>query len=188
LKKRTKKRGWARFIVLPLVFCWLAAQAADDFRIYETGTEIQVVTPYGNKTLSGDYQIEGSSNYRIEVPIQDLMPKEKPGRPWEQNRQPASREEFGFSPPPANGAGGYDDTDRLVLEANHLYNQARYFDATLIVENILKKNPKYVRAWLMKGSLMYVQGQKDLAKKAWDEAVNLAPQDQEVRMVLERYK
>lgn len=187
MKKRAKKRGWTRFIVLPLVLSWLAAQAADDFRVYETGTEIQVVTPYGNKTLSGDYPIEGSSNYRIEVPIADLMPKEKPGRPWEQ-RAPASKEDFGFSPPPYKGVHDYDDTDRLVLEANHLYNQGRYFDATLVVETILKKNPKYVRGWLMKGSLMYVQGQKDLAKKAWDEAVTISPDDTEVRTALERYK
>ena len=56
------------------------------------------------------------------------------------------------------------------------------------METILKKNPKYVRGWLMKGSLMYVQGQKDLAKKAWDEAVTISPDDTEVRTALERYK
>jgi len=179
-------KSLGKLVLLPLALGWLGAQAADDFRVYETGTELQVVTPYGNKTITGDFPIETSSNYRIEVPLADLMPAKKDPRPWEQ-RGPASKDEWGFSPPPVR-AGDYDDSDKLVLEANHLYNQGRYFDASLVVESLLRRNPKYTRAWIMKGSLMYVQGQKDLAKKAWDQAISLSPDDVEVREALERYK
>ncbi len=169
---------------------WFAAQATEDFRVYETGTELQVVTPYGNKTITGDFPIETSSNYRIEVPLQDLVPAPAKDKPWEkyERRNPSSQGENGFSPPQIRAMQDYDDTDRLVLEANHLYNQGRFYDASNVVEEILKRNPKYVRALLMKGSLMYVQGQKDLAKKAWEEASLLQPGDKEIKGIMERYK
>lgn len=185
MKRMSSTSRAIRLLALSWLVLW-PAEAVEDFRVYETGTELQVVTPFGKKTISGDFPIEKSANYRIEIPLQDLMP-EKKDRPWE--RLPASRgEEFGFQPPASKAAEAYDDTDKLVLEANRLYNQGRYYDSTLVVEAIIKKNPKYSRAWLMKGSLMYVQGQKDLAKKAWEEALALSPNDAEIRTALERYK
>lgn len=169
------------FIASCLIGC--LAQANDNFRVYETGTQLQVVTPYGNKIIEGDFPIESTSGYRVEIPLSDLAPAKKDPIP-DLRRPAAVGEEWGFSPPPGN----YDDTDRLLLDANHLYNQGRFYDATLVVETLLKRNPKLQRAWLMKGSLMYVQGQKDLAKKAWEQAVALAPGDESVKGILERYK
>ncbi len=82
----------------------------------------------------------------------------------------------------------YDDTDRMVLEANRLYNKRKYYEATQVVEEIIRKKPEYVRAWIMKGSLMYVQKQNDLAKRAWQQALALEPNNSQVKTFLDKLK
>jgi len=81
----------------------------------------------------------------------------------------------------------YDSTDRLILEANHLYNRGKFYEASVYVEELIRKNPGFVRAWVMKGSLLYVQGYSDLAKKAWAQAAQLDPADPQVKDILKRY-
>jgi tetratricopeptide (TPR) repeat protein len=82
----------------------------------------------------------------------------------------------------------YDDTARLVLEANHLYNRGKFYEASIYVEELIRKKPDFARGWVMKGSLLYVQGFKDMAKQAWQKALALAPTDQEVKDLLQRYR
>jgi len=82
----------------------------------------------------------------------------------------------------------YDDSDEKILEANWLYNHRRYFEASTMVKRILIKQPNLIRAWIMKGSLLFVQGEKDLAVKAWQHAQTLDPKNAEVRELLEKYK
>jgi cytochrome c-type biogenesis protein CcmH/NrfG len=76
----------------------------------------------------------------------------------------------------------------MVLEANWLYNHRRYFEASTLVKRILTKQPNLVRGWVMKGSLLYVQGEKSLARKAWEHAQTLDPENVEVKQLLEKYK
>ncbi len=82
----------------------------------------------------------------------------------------------------------YDETDRMVLEANRLYNKKKFYESTQVVEEILRKKPDYARAWVMKGSLMYAQKQSDLAKKAWQQALVLEPNNLQVKNLLEKFK
>lgn len=81
----------------------------------------------------------------------------------------------------------YDSTERLVLEANHLFNRGKYFEASIYVEELIRKHPEMVRAWVMKGSLLHVQGFSDLAKKAWAKAAEIDPEDPQVRDLTKRY-
>ena len=81
----------------------------------------------------------------------------------------------------------YDDTDRFVLEANRLYNRGKFYESANVIEELLRKNPTYVRGWIMKGSVMHMQGQRDLAKKAWQQALSLDPQNPEIKSILKSY-
>jgi len=219
------KRNW------PLILVSLISVhtfAADQFSVKESGDNLELVTPWGTKTLVGDIGFKNNGNYRIEIPLEDLRPvfpskptpaeaEEKPDEPPKKkltkkepkaseasedddddstdepeepkakqpnkDRQPQSIPQIA-SPLTVE----YDDTDKLVLEANHFYNQGRYFEATEDVEEILRKKPDYVRGWIMKGSLMYVQNQKDIAKKAWEKAQTLEPENAQVKSLLERYR
>ncbi len=82
----------------------------------------------------------------------------------------------------------YDDTDRLVLEANRLYYKKKFAESTNVVEELIRRKPTYVRAWIMKGSLMFVRGQRDLAQAAWKQALELEPENGEIKQIMERYK
>lgn len=90
--------------------------------------------------------------------------------------------------PPTPIVDTYDDSDKLIVEANYLYNKGRFYDATVVMENVLRRRPTYVRGWIMKGSLMYVQGHKDLARKAWKQALDLDKNNNEVKELLQRVK
>ena len=81
-----------------------------------------------------------------------------------------------------------DDTARMIVEANRFYNQGKYYEALLYVEEVLRKKPQFVRAWVMKGSLLYVQGHKDLAKEAWENVLKFEPENQQIQGLLQRYK
>src|SRR5207253_1866924 len=80
------------------------------------------------------------------------------------------------------------DVARLVVEANRFYNQGKYYEAMIHVDELTKKRPEFVRGWIMKGSLLYVQGQKDLAKEAWEKAQEMDPKNSEIKNYLSRYR
>lgn len=81
-----------------------------------------------------------------------------------------------------------DDTARLIVEANRFYNQGKYYEAQVYIEEVLRRKPKYVRAWVMKGSLLYVQGHKDLAQEAWKSVLEFDPENKQVKDLLSRYR
>lgn len=81
-----------------------------------------------------------------------------------------------------------DNNDGLILKANRLFHKGRYYEAALYIDEIIRRNPKSLRAWLMKGSALYKLGQKDLAQKAWQQASVLDTEKKQTNGILERYK
>ncbi len=220
--------GKRSYLLLPLVLLVSAdSSALDQFSVKETGDNLELVTPWGTKTLVGDIGFKNNGNYKIEIPLSDLKPvypsknttsdndsdddKADHKREASKKKSKSSKEDADADddddaddfdtqkvadkdrkpqslPPLAPLVVEYDDTDKLVIEANHFYNQGKFFEASEDVEEILRKKPDYVRGWIMKGSLMYVQNQKDLAKKSWEKAQSLEPTNPQVKTLLERYK
>ena len=138
------------------------------------GNLVQVVTPYGSKLLFGDNGFGQYDSYRLEIPIKDFAD--------------ASR---GYPGLRGNSDGGSQpwqaqDEDSLVVKANELYNQGKFSDSMAFVEEILSRNPSNVRGWIMKGSLMHVMGNKDLAVKAWKRALELDPGNANIQRILEK--
>lgn len=173
-----------------------------DYQVVPNGNNLELTTPYGKRILFGDRGLRESRGYRIEIPLSELQPAELPKAPPSLREiASAQAEEVSQKPeeaePPKSltlsektqaAAPLYDDTDRLILEANRLYNRGKYYAASLTVEDLISKRPDYARAWVMKGSLMYVQGQKDLAKAAWKKAIELDPTNEQVKTYLGRIK
>lgn len=81
-----------------------------------------------------------------------------------------------------------DDVGRLVYEANHFFNQGKFYEAMAHVDELTKRRPDFVRGWIMKGSLLYVQGEKNLAKEAWEKALEIEPGNVEIKNYLSRYR
>lgn len=196
--------------------CLLFADSNENYRVHETPAGIELITPYGKKLIMGDYAPDGGFNYNISIPMSEIKPLTTPtpsatpqpqsptvmmmpGFPGqggtinenttvtvtkkieEERREPAS-------PIPPKIIVEYDETDRMVLEANRLYNKKKFYDSTQVVEEILRRKPDYTRAWVMKGSLMYAQKQPDLAKKAWQQALLLEPNNEQVKSLLNKLK
>lgn len=180
-----------------------------DYQVVPNGNNLELITPYGKRVLFGDRGLRESRGYRIEIPLSELQPLElqkalqsareiastKPeevAKKTDEAKPPESAESAAKSLVPPNqtpvAVPIYDDTDRLILEANRLYNRGKYYAASLTVEDLISKRPDYARAWVMKGSLMYVQGQKDLAKAAWQKAIELDPKNEQVKAYLGRIK
>lgn len=183
---------------------------AADYRALEHEKLLHLKTPSGEKTVIGDYD---ANNYRIEIPIEELDPalkekakngensifntntenstvesKEKEKETTVKETQIIHEREIASKPEPSRVIVEYDDTDRLVLEANRLFNKRKYFEAVAVVDELIRRKPSHVRAWIMKGSLMYVRGQKELAKTAWKQAQALEPENKEIKSILEKYR
>lgn len=196
--------------IASFMFAWGGTPIPEaGFKVRETGNKIEVTSPWGVKSYETEFNLGAMKHYKIEIPLEDLRPAMKA-----QMDRPESPREIASMPGATAGAvtgscesprgapseyaerkpnaipdtpSEYDSTDRLILEANHLYNRGKFYEASVYVEELIRKNPGFVRAWVMKGSLLYVQGYSDLAKKAWAQAAQLDPADPQVKDILKRY-
>jgi len=180
----------------------LALAQVDDYHIKQPPGSVQLQTPYGEKTILFDTPDgERPRTYRLQIPIADLKPPVEEVAKAEPAREPTAVTPPAATAPEAPKAAevpkapevapepAYDDSDSLILEANRLFNRGDYFTATTKVDQLLRRNPKFTRAWVMKGTLLYTQGFKDLAKNAWEKAYALSDNnDQEVKRLLEKVK
>lgn len=149
--------------------------------VKEVDGTIEIQTPFGPYRVTGG---PFKDSYKIRVPM-DAIKAKKP------DKADAPRD-VASPPPPADPAKpaiaplDYEEIERLVVEANRHYSRRRYFEAYNVVDRLLKKYPDYARGWVMKGSLLYAQGHRDLAKKAWEHARQLEPSYPELDRYLEK--
>lgn len=204
------------FFFLPLVLA-THSLALDEYRAKEDGNKLMLTTPYGEKSFSSESRLDGMREYKIVIPLSELKPageeEEPPTLPPMPALQAAApvpavapnvtvQNLTGIDPPVKDenkekkeperevaSVDGYnfDDTDRLVVEANRLYNRGRYHEAMTYIDEVNRKRPKYVRGWVMKGSLLFVLGHKDLAKDAWEQALRLDPGSTYIKDLMTRY-
>lgn len=197
------------FLLRP-VYAAEAGLNSSNFKVKETGNKIEIEHPWGSKTYESEFTLGAMKHYKIEIPLEDLRPAtsplaDRPGLGRDVASAPGTaaaqmacelpksielRGGEGLERKPGSipdSATDYDSTDRLILEANHLYNRRKFYEASVYVEELIRKNPAFVRAWVMKGSLLYMQGHLDLAKKAWAKAAELDPADPQVMDLQKRY-
>ncbi len=168
----------------------------EELKVRQNGNNIEVVTPYGKRMIFGDQGFKQAHDYKLEIPLDELRPPKPktvaapPPEPAKPERIVATEEPKPEPPAetPPKVVLEYDYSDRLVLEANRLYNRRKFYEATITVDELLTRRPDYPRGWVMKGSLMYVQGQRDLAKSAWERALELDPENAQVKQYLGRLK
>lgn len=219
-------------LVLP---CSSSYSERGEYKVQEKGNQLEVTSPWGKKTYTSATRLDVMKNYRIAIPIRDLMPVGAEESwddwydpdDWFDNEAAAKFDEAGAgtstttnnvtnaqgqpitinnilppgvtptptpSPTPAEKKAEaekeaeIDDTARLVVEANRFYNQGKYYEAQLYVEEVLRKKPKFVRAWIMKGSLLWVQGHKDLAQEAWQSVLAFDPENKQIKDLMMRYR
>lgn len=173
------------------------------YSVTEQENQLELKTPYG--TIHIPTGFGPNVPYRLSIPVEqlkkggapvaeDVPHQEKPeeaGKPGGAPALfPAPSPALGLAPAnaPPSTTVIVDDADSLVVDANRLFNRRRFYEALTVVDQLLRKRPAYARGWLMKGSLLLVQGHKDLALKAWTKAKELEPENQEVLSVLEKYK
>lgn len=191
---------------------------AENYKVNEQGHNLEVTTPWGARTLIGDFGLANSPHYRVDIPLSRFKPPEPEKAtardpaflpyPWasQQPQQPQAteiveetetiieepeskkKEEKSKQPDDKTQLVEYDDTDKLIVEANYLYNMGHFYESLKYVDEALRKKPTLVRAWIMKGSLLYVQGHKDLAKKAWGQASTLEPENKDIQSIIERFQ
>ncbi len=214
-----------RIFICTFFLAVIANAEPQDYKAREQEGQIQLKTPYGEKTLIGDYT---TGAYRIEIPLDDIEPEwvkrkrheaklngeggnstnternttstntnststvaatEKETRIIEKTIINENGDDFiGPKKLPPKVIVEYDDSDRLVLEANRLFNRRKFDEALATLDELLRRKPTFVRGWIMKGSVMYVRGHKDLAKTAWNQALTLDPENADIKSILEKYK
>jgi tetratricopeptide (TPR) repeat protein len=80
-----------------------------------------------------------------------------------------------------------DDIIRDISDAQKLFYQQRYDDAINVLKASLQKKPT-ATAYALGGSIYYVNGDIVQAVRAWESALKLNPEMDEVRDLLVRYK
>lgn len=232
-KQSNDRRQWLVVLLLLLAIpCSSSFSERGEYKVQEKGNQLEVTSPWGKKTYTSAQRLDVMKNYRIAIPIKDLMPVGA-DESWDDWYDPddwfgedaaAKFDEVGPngttntttnaqgqpivinnnllgptptptpSPTPeekkaqAEKEAEIDDTARLIVEANRFYNQGKYYEAQLYVEEVLRKKPKFVRAWIMKGSLLYVQGHKDLAHEAWQSVLSFDPENKQIKDLMMRYR
>ncbi len=175
------------------------------YSVTEEENQLELKTPYG--TIHIPTGFGANMPYRLSIPVEQLKKggtvvedaakapekAEEPGKTGPGAAPtlfPAPSPALGMNPgsPPGPTTVVVDDADSLVVDANRLFNRRRFYEALTVVDQLLRKRPAYTRGWLMKGSLLLVQGHKELAIKAWSKAKEIEPENQEVLSVLEKYK
>lgn len=188
-----------------------------EYKIEESGNNLILVTPDGRRILFGDQNMASERAYQFEIPLSELRdsglatePDRKPASvaqpsnspspvpspfydpdwDWEDDEEPVV---IVPSPKPSPTPSPtpkveYDGSDTMILKANRLFHRRKFYEAALYVDEVLRRNPKSLRAWLMKGSILYKLNQKDLAYQAWQTAAKLDKKGEETKGILERYK
>lgn len=151
------------------------ALEAKGFRAHQEGNLLHIYSPYGTKLYFGDVSFSSLNSYRLEIPLIDLKPQafNSDGGSAGNSRNDSQ-----------SSAKEMPQNDSLILKANELYNKGKFLEAFSYVEELLRRDHKNVRGWIMKGSLLHVTGQKDLAILAWKEAANIDPDNQEIKKIL----
>lgn len=169
------------WIALPALWCAGAASAKEKgYQVVDIGNNLQLNTPYGTRIYFGDVGFADYDSWSLEIPIADIrqdVSDKKPGG--------GSHDDNGESP--GKPYASLDD-NALLLSANDLYNQGKFRESLGYVEEMIRRNEKNVRAWIMRGSLYHALSQKDLAKSAWEEARKLDPNNKDVQKILENYR
>ena len=189
-----------------------------EYSVEEQGNNLILVTPDGRRILWGDHNLPSEKSYQFEIPLSELsddavkkapadrapasipQPTSSPAPfydvdwDWDEPDEdvvaapsPTPTPVVVASPPPTPKVE-YDGSDSLILKANRLFHKGKYYEAALYVDEVLRRNPENMRAWLMKGSALYKLGQKDLAQKAWKQATALDTEQKETKGLMERYK
>lgn len=145
-----------------------------EYDALETERGIRLSSPAKDLIIPWD-EIEGKTRnqWRVTIPLEQLLP------PPEVDQD---------QPEPQSLSVLDAETIQMVLEANRLFAVRKFYDALIVVDRILTRYPRYVRGWLMKGSLLHMQGEKGLALEAWKKAKRISPKDPEVNKTLAKYK
>ena len=153
-------------LVLGTLFSGRARADAPAFRAREGEGTLIVESPYGETLVQGAKSLDGHPDYEITIPLGTLR---KPGR--------------------AGRAGDASaDVEKLLAAANAAYQRADFPRALSLVNEALEKNPSEIRAILMKGSLAYLAGRREEARKLWSRAHELDPANEEITRTLEKYR
>ena len=149
--------------------------AAPQYYAQEVTGNLNVITPYGTRLFLGDIGFDKLASYKIEIPLEDLKFLGGDGSEGDQG----DRKRRGSS------KGLVANIETLVVQANELYNQGKFQEALSSVDEILRQDPEYVRAHVMRGSLMHVLGEKELAKKSWNKALEIEPNNEELKKLIQ---
>lgn len=160
--------------------CLSVAWGDDRYRATADGNLLQVRTPGTTRVFFGEPGFGDLRGYRLEIPLNELEPDRDGGEGGSGNGHGHSER----TPNPSIN----DDVDQLFAHANQLYQQGKFEAAMEFVQEILRRDPNQVRAWVMKGSLLHAQENRAGAKEAWKKAQVLDPNDQMIKNILENYQ
>jgi len=136
---------------------------------------LNIKTPWGSNLFMAPVGFEDLESYSFEIPLADFRTQARK----EATDGPSDNASSKRTDPSVMG-----DVSSLIVEANRLYNQGDFRHALGYVDEVNQREPQNVRGWIMKGSLMHVMGHRDLAKQAWQKALELDPANQQIQRIL----
>lgn len=181
---RMKNLIYLLVVIFSVPNVWAASK--ETYRVESEGNIYVIHSPYGDKTFFGDSGLENQNSFKFEVPIESLKPSALSANS-DHGGDSSSTNNGGASSSP-KAPTSFDDENELIDQANHLYYAGKFNDSLKYADEILRRDPKNIRAWVMKGSLLHVLGQKQLAKNAWTKASELDPKNDELKKILRGLK
>jgi tetratricopeptide (TPR) repeat protein len=169
---------------LSLLFCFSMMAAAHaklppGYGVSQSGNLVFVKTPFGSSIYIGPVGLDSLPNFEFEIPLSDFRAGLPGGAPTASG--PSNENSNG-------GPSAVGDDGSLIAEANRLYNRGDFNHALQYVDELSRRSPKNIRAWIMKGSLMHVLGHNDLARQSWEKALALDPSNTQIENILKEMK
>ena len=144
------------------------------YRITNFGDNFQITSPFGSQIFIGDVGVSEMRSYKFEIPIEDLRPLNRMDINNAESKKTGDNSKTKF----------VESEEELLLQANYLYGQGKLSESLDFVDEALRRNNKNIRAWIMKGSLMHLRGESDLAKIHWRKAFKLDPSNKQIKKML----
>ncbi len=194
VRKMNEVSLFSRLVIVGLQFGLLSgaqiiaqeSRAANSaYAVSQTGNLVMVKSPWGSQIYIAPVGFDTISSYEFSIPLSEfrsnLAGGGLNGSGGAEGRTGAGN---GNQVTPMN----MNDASSLIAEANRLYNTGDFTKALEYVDEANRREPGNVRVWVMKGSLMHAMGHDDLSKQAYKKALDLDPDNVQLKSILQETK
>jgi tetratricopeptide (TPR) repeat protein len=175
-------KKYKSFIIIVLFISLKSnAQVQNNYKAIENNSLLNLKTPQGPVFYFSEKNFSQMDSYRAEISYADIeknFPQNNGHSPNDKSNKTDA----------ADSASNIGSVDEVLVAANKHYNEGKFEKSLSYVEEILKRRPQHLRAWIMRGSLYRILGFKEQALESYKKASELDSKNEELKNIIRNMK